>query len=156
MKMDVKHINPFLLSIKEISNQVLNCEPKFDKPFVRNTPLNLKGVLIIIGITGEKLNRKVLVNLDKKSCTNIASGMMGGTPIDFGEMSKSAVGELCNMILGRTSTIFENDGININITSPTILESNDLKTSLKEQVICIPINIKEQIKMMFNITTEEK
>lgn len=153
--MDVKHINPFLISIKEILIQVLKCEPEFDKPFIKNTPFNSDGVLIIIGITGE-INRKVLVNLDEKSCTNIASGMMGGSPISFGEMCKSAVGELCNMILGKTSTIFENDGINVNITSPTILESNSLKTSLKEQVICIPINIKKQIKMIFNITIDEK
>jgi len=154
--MDVKYINPFLLATKDIVGQVLGVTPTFEKPFVKTTPYSAgEEVLVIIGITGE-MNGKVLINIDKESCLYIASKMMGGVMAEFNDLSKSAVSELCNMILGTSATHFASQGIGINITSPTLLEGRDMTVSQKEQVICIPINIAEGIKIIVNISTERR
>ncbi|MFZ7101482.1 MAG: chemotaxis protein CheX [Peptococcaceae bacterium] len=154
--MDVKYINPFLLATSDIVNQVLGVAPVFEKPFIKTTPYsNAEELLVIIGVTGE-MNGKVLINIGKESCINIASQMMGGMPVEFNELSKSAVSELCNMILGTSATHFASQGMSVNITSPTVLEGHNITVSQKEQVICIPINVGNEIKITVNISTERK
>lgn len=151
--MDVKYINPFLAAVDNIVGQVIGIAPSFEKPFIKRVPFSSKDLLIIIGITGE-INGKVMINTNRDSCINIASRMMGGVPAQFDEITKSAVGELCNMILGYTAMIFEKEGTKIDITSPTIIEGVELKVSLKEQIICVPINIGAGIKIELNISTQ--
>jgi len=151
--MNVKYINPFLSAARDIISQCLYKEPTFEKPFVKTVPFDSRDLLIIIGITGE-MKGKVMINISKSSCVNIASTMMGGMKMEFDELSKSAAGELCNMIVGTTAMIFEKENIRINITSPTIIEGAQLKVSLKEQIICIPVIVDEGIRMEINISNE--
>jgi len=152
--MNVKYINPFLLATRDIVSQVLGLIPAFEKPYLKETPFDTKEeLLIIIGVTGE-MNGQVLINIDRTSCINIASQMMSGMPTIFDELSKSAVSELCNMILGTAATYFANQGIAINITSPTILEGQIIKVSQKQQLICVPVKISEEMKITVNISTE--
>jgi len=153
--MKVRFINPFLVATKDVVIQVLGSSPNFEKPFIKSMPFNSDDLLVIIGVTGE-MNGRVLINIDKRSCIKIASQMMGGMSFEFNEISKSAVGELCNMILGTTATLFAKEGININITSPTIIAGTNITVSHKEQIICVPVNISNDIKLIVNISTERK
>jgi len=152
--MNVKYINPFLMATKDIVSQVLGLTPNFEKPFLKSTPFDTEDeLLIIIGVTGE-MNGQVMISIDKSSCINIASQMMGGMPAVFDELSKSAVSELCNMILGTTATHFASQGIAINITTPTVLEGQSIKVSQKQQLICVPVHISQEMKITVNISTE--
>lgn len=152
--MDVRYLNPFFTAIKDVSAQVLGSNPSFHKPCLKNTPFSSEELLIIIGITGE-LNGKAIINLKKADCTEIASKMMGGMEMQFDELSKSATSELFNMIMGTAASYFEKEGILINITSPTILEGNNIVISQREKIISVPINI-EKISMTVNISAESK
>ncbi|KJS20559.1 MAG: hypothetical protein VR72_14250 [Clostridiaceae bacterium BRH_c20a] len=152
--MDVKYLNPFMNAIKDISAQVLGSSPIFKKPCFKETPFDFDEVLIIIGITGE-INGKAIINLDKSSCVQIASQMMGGMEMQFDELSKSATSELFNMIMGKAASNFEKEGIQINITSPTILEGSNIKVSQKEKILSVPVSI-DQIAMTVNISVEIK
>ncbi|NLT95452.1 MAG: chemotaxis protein CheX [Clostridia bacterium] len=152
--MNVKYLNPFFAAIKDVSTQVLGTTPNFAKPSLKKTPFSSEEVLIIIGITGE-LNGKAIINLNKVDCVQIASKMMGGMEMQFDEISKSAIGELFNMILGTAARYFEKDGIRINITSPTILEGQNVIVSQKETIISVPLFI-EETKITVNISAESK
>lgn len=153
--MNVKYVNPFLMATKDIVSQVLGSDTHFDKPYVIKPPINLNDMLIIIDVNGE-MNGKVMMHIDKTSCINIASQMMGGMPAEFNDLSKSAVSELFNMILGTTATNFANEGIKININSPTVLEGVDIKINNEEQMVCVPVSIPGDIKITVNISTEKK
>lgn len=152
--MDVKYINPFLSAINDIINALLGSKPVFNKPFLVQSPFHSEELLVIIGLSGE-MTGKVMIALDKPSCLYIASKMMGGMAVEFDEVTKSAVGEMCNMILGTTATIFANKGIKIDITSPTIIEASQMLISQKEKAICIPIGIADSVSIAFNITSEK-
>lgn len=152
--MNVKYLNPFFSAIKDITTQVLGSEPTFSKPCLKETPFDSDELLIIIGITGE-MNGKVIINLNKANCVQIASQMMGGMEMQFDELSKSATGELFNMIMGTAATYFEKESIQINITSPTILEGNNIRVSQKEKIISVPVII-EEIILTVNISAEIK
>ena len=60
--------------------------------------------------------------MNQSVALDIASSMMGGMEaVELDELSKSAISELANMILGNTATILYNKGIGIEITPPTFL-----------------------------------
>lgn len=151
--MDVKYLNPFFTAIKEVSSQVFGITPSFDKPCLK-TSFNSEEILIIIGITGE-LNGKAIINLKKWDCLQIASRMMGGMEVQFDELSRSATSELFNMIMGTAASYFEKDGIQINITSPTFLEGQNIIVNQREKIISVPLSI-EEIRITVNISAETR
>lgn len=139
--MDVSFINPFI----EASSGVLT---QFGVTFttgkirLKTSPLLAGKVSIIIGVTG-MLRGQVLFNLEKDVALKVASSMMGGMEVkEFDELSKSAISELVNMILGNAATIFYNKGLNIDITPPSLIfGDNIVVSSSKGQVICIPLEL---------------
>jgi len=151
--MDNAHLKPFISAARNIIEQALDAEAVFEKPFIKESPFIADDLLVIIGITG-LMNGKVMVTADKNSCVNIASKMSRGKTIGFDEIAKSAIGELCNMILGSTATLFANQGSHISITSPTIIEGCNIKVSQKEAIISIPVKIADIGELVMNISTE--
>jgi chemotaxis protein CheX len=70
--------------------------------------------------------------------------MMGMPVTELDEMSKSAISELTNMILGTTATIFYNKGIKIDITPPSLLLGESMQiTTNKIENVSIPLEITE-------------
>jgi chemotaxis protein CheX len=55
------------------------------------------------------------------------------------ELSKSAIGELGNMIMGNAATIFSTKGIGIDITPPVLAIGNMSISNLQLKNICIPL-----------------
>ncbi len=151
--MDNAYIKPFISAARNIIEQALDAEAVFDKAFIKESPFIADDLLVIIGVTGI-MNGKVMVTVDKNSCIKIASKMSGGRTVGFDEITKSAIGELCNMILGSTATIFANQGSHISITSPTIIEGCNIKVSQKETIFCIPIKIPDSMELVINISTD--
>ena len=82
--------------------------------------------------------------MNRSVALNIASNMMGGAEIaELDEISKSAISELANMILGNTATILYNKGIGIEITPPTFLMGENLQISnSKMTTICVPLYLR--------------
>ncbi|NLZ47700.1 MAG: chemotaxis protein CheX [Clostridiales bacterium] len=139
--MKVEYINPFIEASLEVISQTTNMKPTIGKVFVKNNSYNGDGVVIFIGLTG-KINGNVVLSLSKNLALNIASAMMGGMPvIELDEISKSAIAELANMILGNTASIFYKNGIGIDITPPTVLTGENINlTPTKSVTVCIPLN----------------
>ena len=105
--MDVKYLNPIFAAIKDVITQVLGSQPHFEKPSLKKSPFTSDELLVIIGITGE-MKGKTIINLNKESCVQIASRMMGGMKVEFNELSKSAIGELLIWLWARRPVISKN------------------------------------------------
>lgn len=143
--MKVEYINPFVEAKScNVISQVLGSEPTVGKPHLKTTPYASENVVTFIGITGE-IRGNVVVAFNRETVLKIASAMMGGMPVqELDEMSKSAIAELCNMILGNTATIFSKNNISIDITPPTVLTGDNLElTPPKGVVVRIPLLIEE-------------
>ena len=149
--MDNKFVKPFIMAARNIIDQTLDADPQFDKAFLKQSPFIADDLLVMIGITGI-MNGKIMVTADKESCLSIARKMSGGKKMEFDEIAKSAIGELCNMILGSTATIYANQGLHICITSPTIIEGCNIKVSQKEEILCVPIKIADIGELVLNIS----
>ena len=150
--MDVKYINPFINVSINLVQQICNVGAKRGQIFVKNSPFTADKVVIIIGIAGD-FRGQVFFTMDESTACSIASAMMFGMEVSaLDEMSKSAIAELGNMIMGNVSTEFYNEGIKIDITPPTVLVGSDMNISTKGiQTICVPVEIENGGKIEVDV-----
>jgi len=151
--MNVEYINPFIEASMSIINQTTGFNPKIGKLYIKNTPYKGDNLLILIGLTG-KIQGSVVLSFSTEMACKIASAMMGGyTVTQLDELAKSAVGELCNMILGNTATLFSKKNIHIDITPPTILTGDNIELSIHQTVIvCVPLEFDDGSKIEIDIS----
>ena len=152
--MDVKMINPFIGAVTGIMPQIgfANVTRKGislkDKKFIVN------GVVLTLGIVGDRKGN-VVYSIDMEGAKKIASTMMMGMPVDeLDDMSKSALSELSNMLTANASINFSNDGINIDISVPTMMYGEEIEVNLqKSNIICIEFDI-DGISLHVNIALD--
>lgn len=144
MSINVEYINPFVEGATNIIKNTCNVDVALGKPYLKASPFASNTVAIILGVTGD-IKGQVIFNMPIESAKAIASKMMMGMPVtELDEMSKSAISELTNMILGTTATIFYNKGIKIDITPPSLLLGESMQiTTNKIENVSIPLEITE-------------
>lgn len=153
--MKVEYINPFIEGARSVIEMLCNTEAKLGKVGLRTSPFYVSQVIIMIGVVG-KIAGQVCFELSVDTAKKIASAMMGGMPVnEFDEISKSAVAEMGNMIMGTTSTILDNEGININITPPSLLTGEKVEISNKVPTIVVPMELEGFGPMAINLTAVE-
>ena len=100
---------------------------------------------------------QAIFSLSKSVAMSIASSMMGGMPVtELDEISRSAVSELANMILGNAATILFNRGVSIEITPPSLLMGDNMQVSSdKLKIICIPLLLDDGNVIEIDISVEK-
>lgn len=153
--MNIEYINPFIEASQTVLQQVANIDAKLGKVFLRSSPYKGESVVIMVGITG-KMRGQTIFTMSKETAFKIASAMMCGMPVEeLNEISKSALSELTNMILGNAATILYNKGIGIEITPPSLLLGENLSISQsKMQTICIPLHLTEKEILEIDLSVE--
>jgi len=141
MEFKVEYINPFLLASSQVINMVCQIQTKVGKPYLRSNSYDEDLISIEIGIVGEIKGRAIMVFSMDTACF-IASKMMMMPIQELDEISRSAISELGNMIMGNTATILANESIGIDITPPTMRNG---KCEIDGPNICIPIHLEDHI-----------
>ncbi|TCT12178.1 chemotaxis protein CheX [Natranaerovirga pectinivora] len=152
--MNVNYINSFLSAATSVLRDVCQIETKVGKPYLKD-PIYAKDTLvIIIGVTGA-IKGSVLISVDEEVCCDIASKMMMGMPVnELNDMARSAISELSNMILGNAATVFSTEGINIDITPPSICFGSMSISSSEVKNICVPLTYEDK-EINFNISVKD-
>lgn len=153
--MNIEYINPFIEASQTVLQQVANIEAKLGKVFLRSSPYKGEAVVIMVGITG-KMRGQTIFTMSKETAFKIASAMMCGMQVEeLNEISKSALSELTNMILGNAATLLYNKGIGIEITPPSLLLGENLSISQsKMQTICIPLYLTDTEILEIDLSVE--
>lgn len=138
--MDVNNINPFIESFLKVMPEIGFGEVKKGDLSLKDEELTGSGVIILVGIVGE-LKGNVAYSIDLESAKQIASKMMMGMPVEsLDEMSKSALSEMANMLTANAITIFANNGIEVDISTPTVFEGKDISVKMSsKQVLCVEL-----------------
>ena len=149
-------ISFFRASIEVIA-QTTGIKAQLGKAYRQDTPFSSDSLVVLIGLTGD-LQGAVAISLSQKMACQIASLMMGGMPIPtLDEMAKSAVAELCNMILGNAGIFLSQIGTKIDVTPPTTLTGEKIKLSMNDVlIICIPLLFDGNKLLELNISYREK
>ncbi|NRD77292.1 chemotaxis protein CheX [Bacillus sp. BRMEA1] len=130
--MKSEHINPFLVGVKNIFQDVAQMSLASNGISVKTSPTASKNVVVMLGLTGD-LRGTIAMNLDEELTKKIASNMMGGMPVlELDELSKSAISELCNMIMGTVCTLFAEQQLSVDITPPSLMTGQNIHLSFTQ------------------------
>ncbi|SFU32600.1 chemotaxis protein CheX [Clostridium sp. DSM 8431] len=151
--MDVNHINPVLKSFSNILPQLVF--GKIDKKGVslKGSIIDSPGVIITIGLFGD-LKGNIIYGMSEDTAKAIASKMMMGMPVDeFNELAQSAISELINMLTANTATNFSENGIIIDISTPTLMYGDFKASACSDQVLCVKMVV-DDYEVDVNISIE--
>lgn len=150
-ELKVEYINPFLISASSVLNSVCGYSVKIGKPYIKKPVYKEETTTITIGLTGEIKGQTIMAFSHTVAC-KIASKMMGMEVTELGDLPKSAISELGNMIMGNAATIFSTKNIGIDITPPVMMIGVMEITTPYSQNICIPIQLDEESSMEINVS----
>ena len=109
------------------------------------------GVIIIIGLIGD-VKGNIIYGMKMDDAKKMASTMMMGMPVEeFNEMAQSAISELVNMLTANVATNFSRDNINVDISTPTLIQGSFTANASTDKVICVTMNV-DGIKIDANIS----
>lgn len=155
--LDIKYINPFLQATLTILGMVGLEGGTVGKPQLAELTFDETTFLIQVGVTGA-MKGQVFFGMSDEKAKQIASVMMMGMPVtELDSMACSALGELGNMILGNTSTLFSTMNIIFDITPPISMHGRKLSIQSDIPSISIPvlINGEEYIKLFICIKEDK-
>lgn len=152
--MNVNYINPFIQASCSVLKTVANFDSSLGKIYIKTSPYASDSLSIVIGLIGD-IKGHIVISMDRKVACKIASRMMMGMPVErLDEISKSAISEAANMILGNAATILSSKSIKIDITPPALFEGEDMLVSMpKMKTVCVPINLDSDEKIELDIAT---
>lgn len=152
--MDVKHINPFVESFANVMPQIGFSNIQKGGLSVKGKDFKNSGVIIIVGIVGA-LKGNVVYSTSIENAKKIASTMMMGMPVaELDDMSQSALSELTNMLTANAATSFSNLGVNIDISTPTLLHGDNISAKMSsDKVLCVQL-LADGIPIDINIAFE--
>jgi chemotaxis protein CheX len=147
---NAEHINPFLMASTKILKEMCYVDAKVGKPYIKNPAFFEDTLIILIGITGE-MRGQAMIAFENRIACDIASKMIMMPITTMDELSRSAICELGNMIMGNTATIFSTKGIAIDITPPTVGNGTMSFTTNYASNICIPLTYEDNKIIEINI-----
>ena len=138
--MDVKFVNPFIESFRNVMSQLGFSDIKTGKLTVKEKTFSGKGVVITVGIVGQ-ITGNIAYVIDTENAKKVASQMMMGMPVEeLDPMSRSALSELSNMLSANAATSFSNLDVLIDISPPSFFEGDDIDVTMSsEKSLCIQL-----------------
>ena len=112
--MDVRYINPFLNSIRNVFNTMIKVPFNVGKPSVIQNATPIHDVSCIIELSGAVFGC-VIINLSKPIALQLTSSLLGDEVTEFNEDCIDAIGEITNMISGNAKKDFPNEEVNISV-----------------------------------------
>ena len=153
--LDIKYMYPFLHATISILEMLGMPGGKVGRPGIAELVFDEDTFLIQVGVTGA-MRGQVFFRMTDSSSKSIASTMMMGMPVtELDAMACSALGELGNMILGNTATLFSTQGIIFDITPPVSMHGKKMKLTSDIPAISIPININDEEYIRLYICVKE-
>ncbi|PKG24074.1 chemotaxis protein CheX [Niallia nealsonii] len=123
----------------ESVKSVLPFEISIHKPLQISAPFLQKSLGVLIGITGD-LRGRIIIDGNEHVFSKLGETMFG--MLLEGEMLESFSGELGNMIVGNLSTFVSQNGIEMDITPPTVL-IGETKMYGFDKALQLPISLNE-------------
>lgn len=137
--MKAELVNVFIKAFIVVSEMTMGERPVMKETFKRTTTSSLLDIAVVVGVTGE-LKGQVVINFSKDTGKGIASKMMGGMPVEsMDDIAKSALSEMCNMVLGTASTELSQIGISTDITPPNMIIGEHMSMTAKEKTLIVTL-----------------
>ncbi|WP_277585383.1 chemotaxis protein CheX [Psychrobacillus antarcticus] len=113
-----KHIQTILNGTIQSLKSVIPIAMEIKSPTLMVQPFEQKEMAVLIGMIGD-IKGRIIIDSTAESFSAIGATMFG-MPLE-GEMLESFTGELGNMIAGNICTSVASEGVEIDITPPTVI-----------------------------------
>lgn len=146
-----KHVTDILNGTIESVKGVLPFEVSVEKPSLFTQPYSQDCIGVLIGMTGD-IRGRLIIDGNEQTFGKIGEGMFG--MMVEGEMLESFAGELGNMIAGTLSTFISQQGMEMDITPPTVLVGQT-KIYGFEKAFRLPITIQNSGNLTIILMIEQ-
>ena len=116
-----KHIQTVLNGTISSMRTILPMQIEVSVPSISSEPYIQQEIGVLIGIVGD-IKGRIIIDGSPQAFGSIGATMFG-MPLE-GEMLESFTGELGNMIAGNLCTIVAQEGLELDITPPTVMVGN--------------------------------
>ena len=146
-----KHIQTILNGTIQSIRAVIPANLSYSPPTLLSQPYDVMEMAVLIGIVGN-IKARIIIDATSHYFSTVGSTMFG-MPLE-GEMLESFTGELGNMIAGNLCTIAAQQGLEIDITPPTVMVGQS-KLYGFEQAFSLPIELTDIGSMTILLIIEE-
>lgn len=122
------------------------------KPTLVTAPIVQPEMGVLIGITGD-IRGRIIIEGDKNTFSKVGEAMFGMAL--EGDMLESFSGELGNMIAGNLSSNIYQQGINMDITPPTVMVGQTKLYGFHKAVL-LPVELETTLKLNIVLMLEDK
>ena len=116
-----KHIQTILNGTISSLKTIIPMNIEVKSPSISSEPYIQEQMGVLIGIVGD-IKGRIIIDGTPNAFGSVGA-VMFGMPLE-GEMLESFTGELGNMIAGNLCTIVGQDGLELDITPPTVMVGN--------------------------------
>lgn len=135
--MHFNRINNLLKGTIESVKTILPFNLTIDQPAPFLTPLTKHSFGVLIGLTGN-IKGSIIIDGDEETFKKIGHGMFG-MQLE-GAMLSSFAGEFGNLLAGKLASAVADEGIDMDITPPTVLIEKTLVNKF-DQAYKLPLSI---------------
>ena len=153
--MDIKYINPFIESTLNNLEQMASLQAeKLDVSVVKDPKTN-SDISAVIGLSGE-ITGSAVISFPKAIALSVASAMFMEELTEFNSDVKDAIGEFANIVVGNARNKLVDSGLNVTISTPTIIVGTNHQISHPKQIPFLVIPFKTSMGVFqINIGVKE-
>ena len=118
--MNVKFLNPFVISAHETLSQEMREAIEREDLRLENGPYQTDDVTVIISLIGA-VDGTVFFSMSEETAIQLASVLMGEKFATLDKLAQSGIAELGNVITGRASMRLAEAGYEANISTPSVI-----------------------------------
>ncbi len=135
--MRAEHINPFLRSVVDTFDKVLNCKVKRGEITLARQGGRDYPVSGVIGLTGKAVGT-VVINLSEDVAIKAAATMLMTEIDELNAEVVDAVGELANMVAGQAKADLAEYDMSVSLPNVITGEGHDIRFPSNTQPITVP------------------
>ncbi len=131
---DISTVNPFLGAAYDVFKQIFGCELSKGQISLKKNPSADNEVAIIIGISGGRHTGVVVYSMKIYTAKKIVMNLDPDSAVSENDDAfADALGEIANMISGNAMSDFSKRGMDLTITTPSVVVGDAFEMHLLDQ-----------------------
>ncbi|MFC1744783.1 chemotaxis protein CheX [Candidatus Riflebacteria bacterium] len=118
-KYDVRFLNPFISSTLETFEKMLHLKATRKKVYLDPKGASLRKLCAQIGLSGDTLKGAVILSFEDEVANQFTHSMLGMPPDDNSDIL-DALGEICNMVVGKAKALIADNGFPMLLSLPIV------------------------------------
>lgn len=146
MLIESEVLGQFSRCLSETLSMMTGMEVEPGTPFEKTETLDGGDISSVIGFGGDQVTGCLVMHFPRSAALALYEAMMGENPGDLDAEVRDGIGELANIVLGSAKTAFSHEGLDFQISIPTVVIGPGHRVRLQSNlpVMVIPFPVGDQ------------